>query len=67
MSYVNHMQDDEDWQRTNKISPFGHLKHLCFKAFYWALVGKPFASVQSVPAPMLSEAPNESPNRSKLP
>jgi hypothetical protein len=67
MSYAEHMQHDEDWQGSNKFSPIGHLKQLCFKAFYWALVGKPFTAVQSVPAPMLTEAPSESPNRSQVP
>jgi|GEM_PF-6793988 len=67
MSFAKHMQDDEDWQRSNKIFPVGHLKHLCFKAFYWVLVGKPFAAAQTVPAPILSEAPGESSNRSQVP
>ena len=67
MSYVRPMQDDEDWQRSNKFFPIGHLKHLCFKAFYWALVGKPFTSKQAVPAPLLSDSPSESPNRSQVP
>jgi hypothetical protein len=67
MSYANPMQDDEDWQWGDKFSVVGYLKHLCFKAFYWALVGKPIPSAQAVPAPILSEAPNDSPNRNTLP
>jgi hypothetical protein len=67
MSYANKMQDDEYWQRGNKFSPIGYLKHLCFKAFYLALVGRPSTSAQAVPAAMLPAAPNDPPNRSALP
>lgn len=53
MIHTTEAKADQNWQRGNKISPFGHLKELCIKALTLALVGR---SVSEVPSD--SSGPN---------
>jgi len=52
MICATEVRADQNWQRSNKISPLGHLKELCLKGLTLALVGRS--------VPQLSEVPGDS-------
>jgi hypothetical protein len=63
MSYRAEEQTDQNWQGSNKFSPFGYLKYLCFKALYLALVGRHPNAAPAMSIPILSETPGDPPRR----
>ena len=50
MIYTTESKADQNWQRGNKFSPFGHLKELCLKALTLALVGRSVSEVPGDPS-----------------
>ncbi len=59
MSYRIEEQIDQNWQGSDKLSPFGYLKYLCFKALYLALVGRHPNHAPAMSVPIRSEIPGD--------
>jgi hypothetical protein len=59
------MQADQNWQRTNKISPLGYLKELCLKGLTLALVGRSQAP-QTLAASQVVEKLSDPSRRSRM-
>jgi hypothetical protein len=62
MIYTTESKADQNWQRGNKFSTFGHLRELCLKALTLALVGR-----QGAHMPSLSEVSSDPLRRSRRP
>jgi len=58
LSFLTDELADENWQPGDRFSFFGYLKHWCFKALYFALVGRSRTPAQALPIPVRSQAPS---------
>jgi hypothetical protein len=63
MSFTPEELTDQNWHPDDKLSLFGYLRYLCFKALYAALVGRSGASAETLSIPVRSETSSASPPR----